>query len=118
MTQVLNDISPPGTIAPLRAALTEATRRCGFSPEALEALDRTIDDVYRELVDDGVAQDRTLRTRLARKLIAFACNGRGDLSRQSSFCSGRSATKFWPLPMPATSPRSLGLRPEPLFTNK
>ena len=79
MTQFLNDISPPATIAPLRAALTEATRRCGFSPEALAALDRTIDDVYRELVDDGVADDRTLRTRLARKLIAFACNGRGDL---------------------------------------
>ena len=117
MTQVLNDISPPATTAPLRAALTEATRRCGFSPEALEALDRTIDDVYRELVDDGVADDRTLRTRLARKLIAFACNGVGD-SRQSSSCSGRSAMKFWPLPMPATSPRSLGLRLEPHFTNK
>ena len=79
MTHVLNDIFPPATGVPLRAALTEATRRCGFSPEALEALDRTIDDVYRELVDDGVAEDRTLRTRLARKLIAFACNGRGDL---------------------------------------
>ena len=78
MTQVLNDISPPPAAAPLRAALTEA-RRCGFSPEALEALDRTIEDVYRELVDEGVADDRTLRTRLARKLIAFACNGRGDL---------------------------------------
>ena len=78
MTQVLNTISPPAT-APLRAALTEATRRCGFSPEALEALDLTIDDVYRELVDDGVADDRTLRTRLARKLIAFACNGVGDI---------------------------------------
>jgi len=78
MTQVLNTISPPAT-APLRAALTEATRRCGFSPEALEALDLTIDDVYRELVDDGVADDRSLRTRLARKLIAFACNGVGDI---------------------------------------
>ena len=60
MTQVLNDISPPPAAAPLRAALTEATRRCGFSPEALEALDRTIEDVYRELVDEGVADDRTL----------------------------------------------------------
>jgi hypothetical protein len=79
MTQVLNDISPPPAAAPLRAALTEATRRCGFSPEALEALDRTIEDVYRELVDEGVADDRSLRTRLARKLIAFACNGCGDL---------------------------------------
>ena len=79
MTQVLNTISPPAT-APLRAALTEATRRCGFSPEALEALDLTIDDVYRELVDEqALADDRTLRTRLARKLIAFACNGVGDI---------------------------------------
>jgi hypothetical protein len=78
MTQVLNTISPPAT-APLRAALTEATRRCGFSPEALQALDRTIEDVWQELVDDGMADDRTLRTRLARKLIAFACNGRGDI---------------------------------------
>jgi hypothetical protein len=78
MTQVLNEISPPAT-APLRAALTEATRRCGFSPEALEALDRTIEDVWQELIDDGMADDRTLRTRLARKLIAFACHGRGDI---------------------------------------
>ena len=58
--------------------MTEATRRCGFSPEALEALDRTIEDVWQELVDDGMADDRTLRTRLAHKLMAFACNGRGD----------------------------------------
>jgi hypothetical protein len=79
MTQVLNS-SPPATAATLTAALTEATRRCGFSPEALEALDRTIEDVWRELVDDGMADnDRALRTRLARKLIAFACNGRGDI---------------------------------------
>ena len=78
MMQVLNKISPPAT-SPLRTALTEATRRCGFSPEALEALDRTIDDVWRELVDEGMADDRTLRTRLARKLIAFACDGRGDI---------------------------------------
>ena len=78
MSQVLTTISPPAAV-PLRAALTEATRRCGFSPEALEALDRTIEDVYRELVDDGVADDRTMHARLARKLIAFACNGRGDI---------------------------------------
>jgi hypothetical protein len=78
MTQVLNTISPPAT-APLRVALTEATKRCGFSPEALEALDRTIEDVWQELIDDGMADDRTLRTRLARKLIAFACYGRGDM---------------------------------------
>ena len=79
MTQVLITISPPAT-APLRVALTEATRRCGFSPEALEALDRTIEDVWQELIDDGIADDdRALRTRLARKLIAFACDGRGDI---------------------------------------
>ena len=108
MTQVLNTISPPAT-APLRAALTEATRRCGFSPEALEALDLTIDDVYRELVDDGVADDRTLRTRLARKLIAFACNGVGDIQAKQLLLR-TSAMKFWPPPMPVTSPRSRGRR--------
>ena len=109
MTQVLNDISPPATIAPLRAALTEATRRCGFSPEALEALERTIDDVYRELVDDGVAGGRALRNRLAQKLIAFACKA-VPTSRRRSCCSGRSATKPWPLSMPDMSPESRGLR--------
>jgi hypothetical protein len=106
MTQVLNRISPPAT-APLLAALTEATRRCGFSPEALEALDRTIDDVWQELIDDGMADDRTLRTRLARKLIAFACNGRGDIQAKQlllrTFCNemlaaanaGHIAEKPW-----------------------
>ena len=77
MTQA--HIISPLAAAPLRVALTEATRRCGFSPEALAALDRTIEDVYQDLVDDGIADDRTLRARLARKLIAFACNGRGDV---------------------------------------
>ena len=80
MAQVQNKVAPAESGAPLRVALTEATRRCGFSPEALEALDRTIEDVCRELVEDGVANDdRALRTRLARKLIAFACHGRGDI---------------------------------------
>lgn len=80
MTQVQSNIAAPEGAVPLRAALTAATRRCGFSPEALESLDRTIEDVCRELVEDGVADDdRALRTRLARKLIAFACHGRGDL---------------------------------------
>lgn len=80
MAQVQKNVAPTESGTPLRAALTEATRRCGFSPEALEALDRTIEDVCRELVEDGVANDdRALRTRLARKLIAFACHGRGDI---------------------------------------
>lgn len=80
MAQVQKNVAPTESGTPLRAALTEATRRCGFSPEALEALDRTIEDVCRELVEDGVADDdRALRTRLARKLIAFACHGRGDI---------------------------------------
>ena len=30
-------------------AVRAATRRCGFSPEALETLERTIDDVWSEL---------------------------------------------------------------------
>jgi hypothetical protein len=76
MTQIRNRVAPE---ADLKAAIGAATRRCGFGPEALEALDETIEDVWRELLEDGAADDRLLRTRLARKLIAFACNGRGDL---------------------------------------
>ena len=80
MVQVRNSATEPESAGPLRVALAEATRRCGFSPEALDALDRTIEDVCRELVEDGVADDDdALRTRLARKLIAFACDGRGDI---------------------------------------
>ena len=62
----------------VRQATRAATRRCGFSPEALETLERTIDDVWRELAADGVAGSRALRNRLAQKLIAFACQGRAD----------------------------------------
>jgi len=62
----------------VRQATRAATRRCGFSPEALETLERTIDDVWRELAADGVAGGRALRNRLAQKLIAFACQGRAD----------------------------------------
>ena len=80
MTYAQKDIAPPEAGAPLRTALSEVTRRCGFSPEALAALDRTIDDVWRELRDDGAADDDSaLRARIARKLIAFACYGRGDM---------------------------------------
>ena len=61
-----------------RQAVRAATRRCGFSPEALQTLERIMDDVWSELAADGVAGDWTLRNRLARKLIAFACQGRGD----------------------------------------
>jgi hypothetical protein len=66
----------------MRAAVSAATRRCGFSPEALRILDRTIEEVWRELVEDGLAgpePEAALRTRLAQKLIAFACYGRDDL---------------------------------------
>jgi len=56
-----------------------ATRRCGFSPEALSTLDLIMDEVWRELAADGVAGDRVLRNRLAQKLIAFACQGRADI---------------------------------------
>ena len=61
-----------------RRATPAETRRCGFGPEALEMLERTIDDVWSELAADGVAGDRALRNRLAQKLIAFACQGRAD----------------------------------------
>jgi hypothetical protein len=61
-----------------RQAAPAATRRCGFGREALETLERTIDDVWSELAADGVAGGRALRNRLAQKLIAFACRGRAD----------------------------------------
>ena len=61
-----------------RRAAPAATRRCGFGPEALQMLERTIDDVWSELAADGVLGDGALRERLARKLIAFACQGRGN----------------------------------------
>jgi hypothetical protein len=59
-------------------AVRAATRRWGFSPEALETLERTIDDVWSELAAEGVADGRAMRNRLAQKLIAFACEGRAD----------------------------------------
>src|SRR6476469_299744 len=59
-----------------RQAAPAATRRCGFGPEALETLERTIDDVWSELAADGVAGGRALRNRIAQQLIAFACQGR------------------------------------------
>lgn len=59
-------------------AVRAATRRCGFSPEALETLERTIDDVWSELAAEGVADGHALRNRLAQKLIVFACQGRAD----------------------------------------
>jgi hypothetical protein len=62
----------------LRQAARAATRRCGFSPEALETLGRTMDEVWSQLAADGVDGDRALRNRLAQKLIAFACQGRAD----------------------------------------
>ena len=37
-----------------------------------------MDEVWSELAAEGVAGGRTLRNRLAQKLIAFACQGRAD----------------------------------------
>jgi len=65
-------------IEDVQQAIQAATRRCGFGPEALSELERTIEEVWSELTAEGVAGDRALRKRLARKLIAFACQGRGD----------------------------------------
>jgi hypothetical protein len=65
-------------IKSVRQAVHAATRRCGFNPEALRVLERTMDEVWSELAADGVTGDRALRKRLARKLISFACQGRAD----------------------------------------
>ena len=48
-------------------------------PGGAPRLDRTIEEVWSELAAEGMADDdRALRTRLAQKLMAFACHGRGD----------------------------------------
>jgi hypothetical protein len=63
----------------IRDAVSAPTRRCGFSPEALRMLEKTIDDVSGELAAEAIADDDpALRTRLAQKLMTFACHGRGD----------------------------------------
>jgi hypothetical protein len=62
----------------VRQAVRTATRRCGFGPEALQTLERIVDDVCSELAADGEAGGLALRNRLAQKLLAFACQGRAD----------------------------------------
>ena len=73
-----SETTTASNIESVRQAVRAATRRCGFTPEALSTLELIMDDVWSELAADGVACDRTLRNRLAQKLIAFACQGRGD----------------------------------------
>jgi hypothetical protein len=73
-----SETTTAANIENVRQAMRAATRRCGFTPEALSALEQTMDEVWSELAADGIACDRTLRNRLAQKLIAFACQGRGD----------------------------------------
>jgi len=62
----------------VRQAMRAATRRCGFGPEALQMLERIVNDVWSELAADGVDGNRAFRNRLAQKLISFACQGRAD----------------------------------------
>ena len=92
-------------------------RRCGFSPEASRPLIQRSMMYRTSSLDDGVADERALRTRLACKLIAIACNGRGDLQAKQSLLR-----TFRNEPLAAAnaghSERSLGLRLEPHFTNK
>lgn len=73
-----SETTTASNIESVRQAVRAATRRCGFTPEALSTFDLIMDDVWSELTADGVTSDRTLRNRLAQKLIAFACQGRGD----------------------------------------
>ena len=90
-----------------RHAGRAAARRCGFTPEALQVLERTMNEVWSELAADSVPGDRALRERLARKLIAFACQGRGDGQAKelllrtfrnetlAAFHAGHKAAKPW-----------------------
>jgi hypothetical protein len=73
-----SETTTASNIESVRQAVRAATRRCGFTPEALSTLDLIMDDVWSELAADGVQGDRALRNRLAQKLIAFACHGRAD----------------------------------------
>jgi hypothetical protein len=73
-----SETTTASNIENVRQAVRAATRRCGFTPEALSTLERIMDEAWSELAADGVAGDRALRNRLAQKLIAFACQGRGD----------------------------------------
>jgi hypothetical protein len=94
-------------IESVRQAVRDATRRCGFTPEALRMLERTMNEVWSELAADGVPGDRALRKRLARKLIAFACHGRADSQAKelllrtfrnetlASLHAGHVAAKAW-----------------------
>ena len=54
--------------------------RFAFTPEALSTFEQTMDEVWKELrADDSISplrrDARQLRTKLARKLIAFASSG-------------------------------------------
>ena len=54
--------------------------RFAFTPEALSTFEQTMDEVWKELLtDDAVSplkrDARHMRTKLARKLIAFASSG-------------------------------------------
>jgi hypothetical protein len=52
----------------VRDAVSAATGRCGFSPEALQVLDQTIEEVWSQLVDDAIADDdRALLKRDSRR---------------------------------------------------
>jgi hypothetical protein len=58
---------------------TIGEQRSAFTSEALSNFEHAMDDVLTELVADGVLSKRDVdeaRTRLARKLMRFACSGR------------------------------------------
>ena len=54
--------------------------RPAFAPEALSTIDHTMDEVWRELLADGVFAPSSLdgdqmRTKLAQKVVTFASSG-------------------------------------------
>jgi hypothetical protein len=61
---------------------TYRTPRPAFKPEALSAFDVIFDEVWNELVADGSLQPTNVnqtRTRLARKVLAFASSGWSEI---------------------------------------
>jgi hypothetical protein len=87
--------APPASVE--RTALEQAIAAAFAEPSAMSlhltprrpSLDQTIQEVWTEIAQDGVISDEALRTRLAQKLMTFACHGRDE---RRSLCSERSAT--------------------------
>ena len=73
---------------------TTGELRSAFTAEALSSFEHAMDDVWAELLADGVLSNGDVdeaRTRLAQKLMGFASSGRtGNSSRARCVTNNRS----------------------------